>query len=192
MARYSAALNTLNTVYRLDHENSAAQSLQKRIEYFVSTLESDVHSGYNVQSNHGANGHKWRRSELVLIVDQDENVLIALTSVLRKYGFRTIGAGSYNEAVDAVPKHRPDMVISEVNFENGSVGYDLYLWVRMNLELQDVPFLFLATRIDRDTLIAGKRLGVTDFVIKPLDEELVVASILNCFSRKKKNGTGVF
>jgi DNA-binding response OmpR family regulator len=51
-----------------------------------------------------------------------------------------------------------------------------------------MPFLFLATRIDRDTLIAGKRLGVSDFVLKPLDDDLVIASILNCLSRNGRNG----
>ncbi|HCV42607.1 MAG TPA: hypothetical protein DGH68_03915 [Bacteroidetes bacterium] len=80
------------------------------------------------------------------------------------------------------------MVVSEVNFENGSLGYDLYLWIRTNIGTERLPFLFLATRIDRDTLIAGKRLGVSDFILKPLDEDLVVASVLNCLARKKKNG----
>jgi DNA-binding response OmpR family regulator len=129
-----------------------------------------------------------RRNELVLIVDQDERVLTSLTSTLRKHGFRAAGAGSYDEAREAISEYKPDMVVSEVNFENGSVGYDLYLWIRTSVDTGELPFLFLATRIDRDTLIAGKRLGVNDFVLKPLDEELVVASILNCLSRTRKNG----
>ena len=125
----------------------------------------------------------------MLIVDQDERVLTSLTSALRKYGFGAVGAGSYDEAIEAITSYHPDMVVSEVNFENGSVGYDLYLWIRTNIRTRELPFLFLATRIDRDTLIAGKRLGVADFVLKPLDEDLVTASILNCLARMKKNGS---
>ncbi len=184
MARYTTAFNALKTVYHLDSENAAARSLQKRIEYFVSTLvpgKSDTGNGHEVV-------RKRHRDELVFVVDQDEHVLTSLTSTLRKYGFRTIGAGSYNEAIEAMSIYRPDMVVSEVNFEDGSVGYDLYLWIRTNIATREMPFLFLATRLDRDTLIAGKRLGVTDFILKPLDEDLVVASILNCLSRIKKNG----
>lgn len=182
MARYSIALSTLRTVYQLDPENSAAKSLQKRIEYFVSSLVSGRPGSANGRQQ------KRRRDELVLIVDQDERVLTSLTSSLRRYGFGAIGAGSYDEAIDAISRYMPDMVVSEVNFENGSVGYDLYLWIRTNIRTRELPFLFLATRIDRDTLIAGKRLGVTDFVLKPLDEDLVIASIMNCLTRTKKNG----
>lgn len=183
MARYTTALSTLRTVYQLDPENSAAKSLQKRVEYFVSSLVSSKAGSTNGKQQ------RRRRDELVLIVDQDERVLTSLTSSLRKYGFGAIGAGSYEEAVEAIARFMPDMVVSEVNFENGSVGYDLYLWIRTNIRTQELPFLFLATRIDRDTLIAGKRLGVTDFVLKPLDEDLVMASIMNCLTRTKRNGT---
>ncbi len=183
MARYTTALSTLRTVYQLDPENSAAKSLQKRIEYFVSSLVS------NKAGNPNGRHQKRRRDELVLIVDQDERVLTSLTSSLRKYGFGAIGAGNYDEAVEAIARFMPNMVVSEVNFENGSVGYDLYLWIRTNIRTRELPFLFLATRIDRDTLIAGKRLGVTDFVLKPLDEDLVIASIMNCLTRTKRNGT---
>lgn len=182
MARYSTALGTLRTVYQLDPENSAAKSLQKRVEYFVASLVSGKSGSTNGKQQ------KRRRDELVLIVDQDERVLTSLTSSLRRYGFGAIGAGSYDEAIEAIARFMPDMVVSEVNFENGSVGYDLYLWIRTNIRTRELPFLFLATRIDRDTLIAGKRLGVTDFVLKPLDEDLVIASIMNCLTRTGKNG----
>jgi PleD family two-component response regulator len=181
MSRYTTALRMLKSVFQLDADNSAARSLQKRIEYFVSALVSNQGSRENGRPRR-------RRDELVLIVDQDERVLTSLTSTLRKYGFGAVGAGSYDEAVEAITMYRPDMVVSEVNFENGSVGYDLYLWIRTNIKTRELPFLFLATRIDRDTLIAGKRLGVADFILKPLDDDLVTASILNCLSRMKKNG----
>jgi PleD family two-component response regulator len=185
MARYSAALRTLRTVYELDPENSAAKSLQKRITYYMSTLINGKTSSGNGHGETPGEVHKRRRHELILLVDQDERVLTSLTASLRKYGFKTVGANSYQEAIEAIGTYKPDLIVSEVNFENGSVGYDLYLWIRMNDETREMPFLFLATRIDRDMLIAGKRLGVADFILKPLDEDLVTASIINCLSRTK-------
>ena len=78
MARYSTALGTLRTVYQLDPENSAAKSLQKRVEYFVASLVSGKSGSTNGKQQ------KRRRDELVLIVDQDERVLTSLTSSLRR------------------------------------------------------------------------------------------------------------
>jgi len=188
MARYRAALDMLSTVSRLDQNNSAAKSLHKRIQYFVDSIRRSEVPAEEVGGNGSIVQARRRRKELVLVVDQDERVLTSLTLTLRRYGFGAAGAGSYNEALEAVAEYKPDMVVSEVNFENGSVGYDLYLWIRTHIYTGEIPFLFLATRIDRDTLIAGKRLGVNDFILKPLDDDLVVASILNCLSRTKKNG----
>jgi PleD family two-component response regulator len=187
MARYTTALRTLRTVYQLDSENSAARSLQKRITYYISSLMPGKSQDGGGRGKGFSVANKHRRNELVLLVDQDERVLTSLTSTLRKYGFRAVGASCYDEAIEAVSTYKPDLVVSEVNFENGSVGYDLYLWIRTTVETQEMPFLFLATRIDRDMLIAGKRLGVADFILKPLDDDLVIASILNCLARIKKS-----
>jgi PleD family two-component response regulator len=189
MARYRPALQALAAVYRLDQGNSSARSLQKRIEYFIEASKNRTLGETSFGSNGNSESLRRRRRELILLVDQDERVLTSLTSTLRKHGFGATGAGSYEEAVESITEFAPDIVVSEVNFENGSVGYDLFLWVRTNARTGSMPFLFLATRIDRDTLIAGKRLGVSDFVLKPLDDDLVIASILNCLSRNGRNGT---
>jgi DNA-binding response OmpR family regulator len=57
--------------------------------------------------------------------------------------------------------------------------------VKTNLADRDIPFVFLAARIDRETLIAGKRFGVDDFLQKPVDAEVILASIVNCLSRRR-------
>jgi DNA-binding response OmpR family regulator len=57
--------------------------------------------------------------------------------------------------------------------------------LKTNSGNEDLPFLFLATRIDRDTLIAGKRFGVDDLILKPVDDDVVIASVINSLSRRK-------
>ncbi len=183
MARYSAAKKTLTTVFQLDSEYRPARQLLASIEQTMNALLSNSTSSAFVP-NHMPQG--LRRNELVLVVDQDERILSTMAETLRKYGFGAVGAASFEEAVEALAIFRPHLIISEVNFENGPVGYDLYLWVRHNEELKGIPFLYLATRVTREMLIAGKRMGVDEFIVKPLDEELVMASVINCLSRQKK------
>ncbi len=184
MARYDAALKTLEAVFSLDPENSVGKSLKKRIQYSLTSLLELSCDNQPYDANTGSG--RQRRS-LAMIVDQDERVLISLTESLCKYGLEAIAASSYKEAVDTMTKIRPDLVISEVNFADGPAGFDLFLWVRTNTSTQVIPFLFLATRIDRHTLIAGKRLGVDDFILKPFDVDVVTASIQNCLFRQKNN-----
>lgn len=183
--RYLAAKNTLQKVYALDSENRAAKSVEKRIEYVFSTLAALRRSNGSDPEILGENGKRHRRGQIVLIVDQDERVLEDLSDKLTAHGFDVLCAASYQEALETATRFIPHIVISEVNFENGSVGFDLYLWIRTNTGTSDTPFLFLATRIDRDMLIAGKKLGVNDFILKPLDTDVVTASVLHCLTNRR-------
>lgn len=183
MARYSAARKALSSVYSLEPKHSVGLALERHIDSALAELAAAKRT-----SLHSANGHarQYRRGELVLIVDQDERILSGLADALHRYGFGALGAAGFGEAVETLKTFRPSLIVSEVNFEDGPVGYDLYLWIRHNEELSRTPFLYLATRVTREMLIAGKRLGVDEFISKPLDEEVVMASILNSLSRLKK------
>jgi PleD family two-component response regulator len=178
MARFSAARRYIGKAEEIDPENAGGKALQTSIEGYLFEIQ---HRG----NGNGTNGSRRRRSELVLLVDQDERLLATMGEALRKYGFQVLGAINYDEAVETMSLITPDVVISEVNFENGPRGFDLFQWMKSNLTSRSIPFLFLASRIDRETLIAGKRFGVDDFLQKPVDEGVVSASILNCLARRR-------
>jgi PleD family two-component response regulator len=185
MSRYHEARKLAQKVHQLDPVNPACKQLQAAIDERLMSLSlrgnGVPHSGSNGSKDVG----RRRRAGIVLIVDQDEQVLASLTDALQRYGFETLGASSYEEALETISLIPPDVVISEVNFETGAKGFELYQWVKTNLVGRDIPFLYLAARIDRETLIAGKRFGVDDFLAKPADTEVVLASIVNCLSRRR-------
>jgi PleD family two-component response regulator len=183
MGRYLAGLRTLDTVFGLDSSNEEGKLLKVLIDDLIAHILKRTTNGKGEKPVEPP--VRPRRSDLVMIVDQDERLLVSLTGTLRRYGFMAIGASSYEEALETFSMFRPEVVISEVNFETGPKGFDLYLWLKTNAGNQDVPFLFLATRIDRETLIAGKRFGVDDLIMKPVDDDVVIASVINCISRRK-------
>ena len=184
MARYTAARIALEHVLRLDPENVTAKSLFRRIELKLSLLQQ--RNGVIHVEEGEVDGAKKRKKEIVLVVDQDERVLERFVGKLSRYGLEIVSASSYEEAVDTIGAVTPDLVISEVNFENGPAGFDLFLWLKSGVGTQKIPFIYLATRIDREVLIAGKRLGVDDFLLKPTDDEVVAASVINALARARK------
>lgn len=182
MARYNAARKYLSRAEESDPANTSGKELQTVIDQKLLQIQ---HRGNGFGPKNGDQTVRRRRSELVLLVDQDEQLLAVLGGALNRYGFEVLGAISYEEAVETLSLIVPDVVISEVNFENGPRGFDLYQWIKSNIASRSIPFLFLAARIDRETLIAGKRFGVDDFLQKPVDEEVVTASLVNCLARRK-------
>lgn len=185
MGRYLAAVKALNSVFGLDRGNEEGKELRKLVDDALTQMLHRARNGQTAKLGEEAPASRPRRTELVMVVDQDEPLLASLIATLGRYGFMAVGASSYEEAIQTFSMLKPDVVISEVNFEAGPMGFDLYLWLKTNAGNDGMSFLFLATRIDRDTLIAGKRFGVDDLILKPVDDDVVIASVINCLARRK-------
>ena len=194
MARFPAARRAVELALALDPGNPPCLVIREEIDQILADMGHRGTGGGSVaghESHPGDNGNgrqggALKRGELVLMVDQDEQVLLRFAASLRRHGYRFLGAGSYEEALEVLPLQRPDIVVSEVNFEQGALGFDLFLWMRTNVPFVETPFLFHATRIDRDVLIAGKRFGVDDFIVKPADDDVIAAAVAQSLLRRRQ------
>jgi PleD family two-component response regulator len=189
MGRYLGASRLIDAVFGLEKENAEAEELRRAAAAALAQIEERPKNGNGGADRDNGTQGRSRRKEVVLLVDQDERLLTSLVGTLHRYGFLAISAASYDEAMETFAAAKPDVVISEVNFDSGPRGYDLYLWLKTNHADESIPFLFLATQIDRDALIAGKRFGVDDMILKPVDDDVVIASVINCLARRKARGT---
>ncbi len=113
----------------------------------------------------------------VLVVDEDEPTLLGIASGLRAHSFAIAAANSVEEAMTTVKRVFPDVVLSEVMFRGAPSGYDLFQFIRKLADGRAIPFLFMTPTPDRTTSIISKRLGVDDIITKPIDFEMLVASI---------------
>lgn len=179
MARYPAARHIMDTALSIEGDHAATLLLRDRIETEFSQLLGGAGGGDQ------ARAQRLRRGDLVVVVDQDERVLMEAGGGLRRNGFRYASAATYDEAIELLTLVTPDIIISEVNFDTGSRGFDLFLWARTHSALVSVPFLFQATRINRDVMLAGRRFGVDDFLVKPVDGELLAAAAAQALHRRR-------
>jgi CheY-like chemotaxis protein len=113
----------------------------------------------------------------VLVADGDENALLEITHELRSNFYAIISAESADEALMSLKTVRPNIILSEVNFPAGRAGFDLFEFIRSSAATWQIPFMFMTRELDRMTLQIGKRLGVDEFFTKPLDYELLIATI---------------
>ena len=120
----------------------------------------------------------------VFVIDEDENNLMEIAHQLRLNGYAVISAENIEEALETMKIITPDVVLCEVNFNSMPSGFDFYEFIRANASTRKAPFLFMTTAVDRTTQIVGKRLGVDDFLAKPVDHEILLASITGTMKRR--------
>ncbi|NJP93760.1 response regulator transcription factor [Nonomuraea sp. FMUSA5-5] len=110
----------------------------------------------------------------LLIVEDDPNILELLAASLRFAGFDVTTAKSGLDAVAAVQRHRPDLVVLDVMLPDLD-GFEIVK--RLRGGGVHTPVVFLTARDETEDKIRGLTLGGDDYVTKPFSLEEVVARI---------------
>ncbi len=110
----------------------------------------------------------------LLIVDDEPNIVELLSTSLRFAGFAVATAMTGADAVKAVERHRPDLVLLDVMLPDVD-GFVVLRRLRAGRD--HLPVLFLTARDANDDKVTGLTLGGDDYVTKPFSLEEVVARI---------------
>jgi two-component system OmpR family response regulator len=110
----------------------------------------------------------------LLVVEDEPNIQELLAASLRFAGFEVFTAGDGGEAVLAVQRHKPDLMVLDVMLPDMD-GFDVVRRIRSGGTF--TPVLFLTARDAVEDRIKGLTLGGDDYVTTPFSLEDVVARI---------------
>ncbi len=113
----------------------------------------------------------------VLIVEDVPDILKLLEETLRFKGYRTATARNGQEALEAVQRERPMLVITDIMMPKLD-GFGLVHRLRINPETRDLPVIFLtATYIALEDKAFALNIGATRFIEKPVNFEKFLGTI---------------
>jgi two-component system KDP operon response regulator KdpE len=109
----------------------------------------------------------------ILVVDDEIEIVRALQRSLVAHGYEVFTAGSGEEALEAVERHRPDLILLDLGLP-GISGLEVCKRVRAESSL---PIIVLSVKdTERDKVLALD-LGADDYVSKPFGINEVLARI---------------
>jgi len=109
----------------------------------------------------------------VLIIEDEAIISADIENLVKDLGHRvTATATTHDEAVDAVSRHKPGLVLADIQLADGSSGIDA---VKDILKAIDVPVIFITAFPER--LLTGERPEPTFLITKPFQPETVKAAI---------------
>ena len=102
----------------------------------------------------------------ILVVEDDKELNRTVSSFLNHSGYEATGCFNANEAFDALYENMFDLIVSDIMMP-GTDGFEFAKNVR---ELnEDIPILFMTARDDIASKKRGFRIGVDDYMVKPID-----------------------
>lgn len=111
--------------------------------------------------------------EKILIIEDEEATAQLISILLEKRGFEVIKAYRAEDGLRRAYRYQPDLVLLDIMMPDMD-GWEVCKRLR---ELSDVPIVFLTARTDTKDLVRGLEMGADDYIIKPYDNDELVARV---------------
>ncbi len=112
----------------------------------------------------------------IFVVDDNAFFRIGLREVLRRAGYFVVEAENGESALQKMKTSTPDLIISDISMPVMD-GYTFFETVRKNPDWVGIPFVFLTAYNTQDDITRGKKLGVEDYLTKPIDYDELLVSV---------------
>ena len=105
----------------------------------------------------------------VLIVDDYKTMIRIIRNLLKQLGFANVDeAGDGTAALDMMRHKQYGLIISDWNMEP-MTGYELLREVRADDQLSRTPFIMVTAESKTENVIAAKKAGVNNYIVKPFN-----------------------
>ena len=119
----------------------------------------------------------------VLVVDDYSTMVRIIRNLLRQLGFQDIDdAPDGASALEKMTSRRYGLVISDWNMEP-MTGFDLLRRVRANPEIETTPFIMVTAESKTANVIAARKAGVNNYIVKPFNAPTLKAKIDAVFTK---------
>lgn len=113
----------------------------------------------------------------ILVVDDYKTMIRIIRNLLKQLGFNDVDdAADGTEALQKLRSKRYGLVISDWNMEP-MTGYDLLKNVRGDDRLGRTPFIMVTAESKTENVIAAKKAGVNNYIVKPFNAATLKSKI---------------
>lgn len=113
----------------------------------------------------------------ILVVDDYQTMVRIIRNLLKQLGFEDVDeANDGSAALEKLKNRKYGLVISDWNMEP-MTGYDLLKQVRSDESLRSTPFIMVTAESRTDNVIAAKKAGVNNYIVKPFNAQTLRTKI---------------
>ncbi|MDP2898825.1 MAG: response regulator [bacterium] len=122
-------------------------------------------------------------NEKILVVDDEEDILELVRYNLAKNGYKTVCAGTGENALKAAKLESPDLIILDLMLP-GLDGLEVCRILKADSRTSAIPIVMLTAKGEEADVVAGLELGADDYVTKPFSPRILLARLRAVLRRK--------
>jgi putative two-component system response regulator len=123
--------------------------------------------------------------ETILLVEDNQVLRDGLKALLEQEAYHILTAAHGADGLDQMVTITPDLILADITMPEMD-GYAFFESVRARPEWVPIPFIFLTARREREHVLAGKKLGVEDYLLKPISPDELLTTIRSHLSRSQQ------
>ena len=108
------------------------------------------------------------QKQLILIVDDDASTRMTAAGILKIQGHTILEADSAEACLDICQQQTPDLILLDAVMP-GMDGFTCALKLKSLLGIQCPPIFMMTALDDRDSIYRSFDVGITDYLVKPLN-----------------------
>lgn len=119
----------------------------------------------------------------ILIVDDQKSALLTLDSILTKHGHVVVSVTNTHDALACLIKNPIDLIITDAVMP-GITGFDLIKAIRKENNFQKIGIIMVTGRREKKDVEQSLKAGADDFVVKPVDPDILMAKVAGLLSKR--------
>lgn len=129
------------------------------------------------------------KKKKILIVDDDLDILAALSAILTEAGFDVVTADSKQTGLEKLISSKPDLAILDVMMETNQAGFELTREIRKIFEFVNLPIIMLTgvgdiTGVNFEAAMSDYDwLPADSYIEKPIEPDELIEEINSLLNR---------
>lgn len=123
-------------------------------------------------------------NKTILIIDDDKSMLESVLGILQDEGYMTFTTTSGEEGIGLVDAGFIDLVVAEIWLPDLD-GISIFREIRKKHE--NLPVIMISRHANLDTVFQAGKMGVTDFLEKPVSLDKLLIMIKRAFKKPETN-----
>jgi len=128
------------------------------------------------------------KRERVLVVEDEPDIAALIAYQLTREGFRVETAATGNDALSAVGRETPDLIVLD-RMLPGISGDEVLQTLRTDAATKAIPILILTAKREQEDRIVGFELGADDYLTKPFSPRELVLRVRAILRRLQKTSS---